>query len=1038
MLGFDAAEHSLVSAMIRRGKLPVLAGLMQRGCTGLLNSPASLYPGAVWPSFYTGRKLPWHGIYHGKQWNANRMCCMVPNNLAGGARPFWELLNGTGIRSCIMDMPLLLGKARPIDGSFISGWATHDPMSAGSAPSSLWREIEREVGSPQMPVENFGPQTVATMQPLCAELLRATEQAQRVMKSLLRRDAWDFACMIFGTAHRAGHYLWDLSELQDPERLEPAQREELESALERVYESVDHSLGEVLADIGSDVVVIIFAAHGMGPNPGWSDFLPAMLDARRAALSQSVARKGLLYSLRQRYATNLLRPLVRAMPPAITAALLPLWSARMFDWKRTPFFPIPMDLSGYVRVNLKGRERDGIVEPGGPYEQICSELEAFFGSLRDSATDAPIVAQTLRAYATTSPDAPHRDGLPDLIVQWGDLPTRGITAVKADGLPGFDYRVPQRLPSGRSGNHRSLGWFVAAGPGVPAGTRLPVQDILDLAPTALHPGQRSRRLCTARACRLKRRNVILDARRDTPGDCCCDVCIVGAGVAGLTLAIELAASQLSVCVLEAGGLKRGEVPQSMLAGEVADGGYPTLHTVRVAGVGGSTNVWAGWCRPLDAIDFEQRAAVPHSGWPFGPEELTPYYARAHAKLDLGPFEYDAACWENVSGAQRLPLPATEIAAVLFRQCKLNIGASHSAAVARSPRVRLLLNANVMRLRFSANGTAVTSVEAATLNGKTFVVHPRVVVVAAGGIESARLLLLSAEASGGCGNENGLVGRYFTEHGYDDSAVFLPADSGRSLKFYFPLTAGGTDAAETVRGAFALSAARLRRDGLLNSVMFFRPAHEAHPVFQNPRVQAALELWDMLRSRAVPDRRLAQACYAAGAPHAILHALWRRYRDRGEMPTRLRVRTLFECAPDPDNRITLGRVRDRLGRPVAKVHWRMRDLDLVSVSRAHELLDAALRSTRLGHLRLQGGGGAGRPPPTPGKHHLGTTRMHRDPARGVVDANSKVHGKDNLFVTGGSVFTTGGFANPTLTVVALTLRLAAHLERIVPRLDHPIQ
>jgi choline dehydrogenase-like flavoprotein len=526
--------------------------------------------------------------------------------------------------------------------------------------------------------------------------------------------------------------------------------------------------------------------------------------------------------------------------------------------------------------------------------------------------------------------------------------------------------------------------------------------------------------------------MISDARREAPRDSLdCDLCIVGAGAAGITLALELAGSNLSICVLEAGGLDYDATLQPMLAGETGDSGYPSLHTARVAGLGGSMRIWAGWCRPLDGIDFEQREAIPHSGWPFGLDELRPYYVLAHEKLQLGPFDYDPAAWEQQSGSQRLPLPENDARSILFRRSPLNFGVSQRAALRASENVRLLTHANVLGLTFSPNGKAVHAVEAATLNDKRFEVRARAVVVAAGGIESARLLLLSAERAGGCGNERDLVGRYFTEHGYEDLAIYVPADA-RSLRFYFPETVAGKDRSQTVRGGFAPSAARMRRDGLLNCGMFFRPAHEAHAVFENPRVQAALELWDMLRSRAVPDRRFAKALYAAGAPHALLLALWRRLGAHGAPFAKLRLRSLFECAPDPSNRVILGDARDSLGRRVAKVQWRMRELDLRSVARTQGVLDASLRSAGLGQLQVRRLGDDGERGVTPGKHHLCTTRMHRDPTQGVADASSKVHGIDNLFVTGGSAFTTGGFANPTLTVVALALRLAAHLDRHLRR------
>jgi choline dehydrogenase-like flavoprotein len=528
--------------------------------------------------------------------------------------------------------------------------------------------------------------------------------------------------------------------------------------------------------------------------------------------------------------------------------------------------------------------------------------------------------------------------------------------------------------------------------------------------------------------------MIVDARQGSErASLDCDLCIVGAGAAGLTLALQLGRSRLSICVLEAGGLDYDGTPQSMLAGETGESDYPPLHTARVAGLGGSMRVWAGWCRPLDEIDFEQREAIPHSGWPFGLDEMKPYYAQAHEKLDLGPFDYDPAAWEKISGTQRLPLAGEDLSSVLFRQCPLNLGVSLRAALGRLQNVRVLLHANVMRLSFSQDGKAVRAIEVATLNGKRFDVRPRTVVLAAGGIETARLLLLSAEGSRGPGNENGLVGRYFTEHGYDNSALYVPADSRRSLHFYFAKAVAGNDKRHVVRGGFAPAAARMRREGLLNCGTYFRPAYEAHPAFEDPRVQAALELWDMLRSRAVPDRRLAKAIYAASAPHSLLLALWCRFSDRGETIARLPVCSLFECAPDPDNRIVLGATRDALGRRVARVQWRMRDLDLRSVARTHELLDASLRSAGLGRLQLRASVHDAGWPRAPGKHHLGTTRMHRDPAKGVVDANARVHGVDNLFISGGSVFTTGGFANPTLTVVALALRLAAHLHRHLNRL-----
>ncbi len=481
LIGIDAAEHTLVQSMIARGKLPGLGELLRQGAHGTLESPADLYSGAVWPTFYSGQRPAWHGIYHNKLWQPARMCCIVPDERTYVARPFWETFSSQGIRSCVVDVPLVLGGPQTFNGVYLNGWATHDAAATHCSPAPLARQLRRKFGAPVMPAENFGSQTARSLEQLCGELLRATEQLQRVGVSLLRRDEWDFACVVFGPAHRAGHYLWDCGEARDVESANIEQRQRLGDAVEQVYAAIDHALSRLLAEC-DDALVIVFSLHGMGPNTGWSEMVPDILDARRAALSQQSVRKGSLYRIRRSLVTHL-RPILRRVPPTVAARLVPLWSSRMFDWPRTEYFPLPMDLTALLRVNLRGRERDGIVAAGPAYDALCAELETFFHSLRDGATEAPIVADIQRTYVNTPRAATHRDGQPDLIVRWRDVRSRDIRRLTSSQLPDFKYVVPKHLPSGRSGNHLPLGWFVARGPGVAAGKRLATHDILDLAPT---------------------------------------------------------------------------------------------------------------------------------------------------------------------------------------------------------------------------------------------------------------------------------------------------------------------------------------------------------------------------------------------------------------------------------------------------------------------------------------------------------------------------------------------------------------------------
>ena len=481
LLGVDAAEHTLVQSMIERGKLPALRELLRQGVSGQLDSPADLYSGAVWPTFYSGQRPAWHGIYHNKLWQPERMCCIVPDAGTYTTRPYWEQFGSHGIRSCVVDVPLVLGRPRTFDGVYLNGWATHDTAATQSWPLPLARQLRRKFGAPAMPAENFGVQTYRSLESLCGDLLRATDQLRQVGLSLLRRDQWDFSCIVFGAAHRAGHYLWDCGEARDIESVDVERRQRLESAVEQVYAAIDHALSELLAEC-ADALVIVFSLHGMGPNTGWSELVPEILDARLAALSQQAARKGSLYRIRRSLVTRL-RPILQHVPAAVAARLVPLWTSRMFDWPKTRFFPLPMDLTAFLRVNLRGRERDGIVPEGAAYDALCTELETFFHSLHDATTKTPIVADVQRTYANTPLAATRRDGQPDLIVRWRDIRTRDVRRLTSSDLPAFECVVPRHLPSGRSGNHLPLGWFVARGPGVAAGKALGMHDILDLAPT---------------------------------------------------------------------------------------------------------------------------------------------------------------------------------------------------------------------------------------------------------------------------------------------------------------------------------------------------------------------------------------------------------------------------------------------------------------------------------------------------------------------------------------------------------------------------
>ena len=483
MLGFDAAGFETIEQLVGEGRLPNLGRLMHDGCFGKLSARADLYAGGVWPCFYTGQATPWHGVFHNKLWRPDAMRAEVPSDDWISARPFWESLSDANLNLCIVDVPMVVDRPKPIRGMYLAGWGTHDLIHPGSSPSSLWPELERRFGSPIMPKEHFGKQTSKSLERLRATLLASTDQMCEIAIDLLDRDSWDFACIVFGAIHRAGHYLWDHSQI-DEQYTERGNADVLAPSLTDVYESADAALGRVLEHVSRDTLVIVFAAHGMGPNPGWSDLLPNILAELERHRSGKSPTRGLLYQLKQLLPFHWIRPILTRLPTSVTDRLVPLWSQTMFDWNETPYFPVPMDHAGYLRINLRGRETQGIVTTS-EYASLCSELERLLRSLRDEASGEPLVADIVRAYEEADADAPARALIPDLIVCWNGRPARSVRRVVSSELPDFAYDVPRFLPSGRSGNHTDDGWFAARGPDVATKVLVARHSVLDLAPTIL-------------------------------------------------------------------------------------------------------------------------------------------------------------------------------------------------------------------------------------------------------------------------------------------------------------------------------------------------------------------------------------------------------------------------------------------------------------------------------------------------------------------------------------------------------------------------
>jgi choline dehydrogenase-like flavoprotein len=475
-----------------------------------------------------------------------------------------------------------------------------------------------------------------------------------------------------------------------------------------------------------------------------------------------------------------------------------------------------------------------------------------------------------------------------------------------------------------------------------------------------------------------------------------DVCIAGAGAAGMTIAMDLRASGLSVILLESGGVQRDAETQRLSVGRMIGINTWDLRAMRIRALGGTTGHWAGWCRPLMPQDFEQRDYIPNSGWPIRYVDLVPWYRRACETVQIGPFTWNAAERAKAMGQTLLPLGATVDQRYYQYSPPTRFARVYGGVLEKAEGVRVVMQANVTDIRLDPESGRVSSLKCQTLTGTTFHVHANRYVLALGGIENARLLLASrSQQKAGVANGHDVVGRYFMEHPHYYDAVGLVRPTKIPLVFYTRIPSDlkrADGSAVRIIGALGLAADVARRERLLNFSVTFQS--------------------DSSISNVGP------------LSHAIVQRLV--VRGRGEFRTEeLSVRA--EQSPIPDSRVRLTEELDALGMPRVALDWRIAPEDDVQMRRGLVILVSELAASGIARGWVPGDASRFVWKQMPGGHHMGTTRMGTDPAVSVVDVNCRAHEVDNLYITGSSVFPTAGDSNPTLTIVALAHRLASTLK-----------
>jgi choline dehydrogenase-like flavoprotein len=521
-----------------------------------------------------------------------------------------------------------------------------------------------------------------------------------------------------------------------------------------------------------------------------------------------------------------------------------------------------------------------------------------------------------------------------------------------------------------------------------------------------------------------------------------DLCIIGSGVAGILLVMELAETYKDICVVESGGWKPDDETQSLY--ELNSIGYPIRkhYQSRIRYFGGSCNIWAGRAMIYNEIDLMSRPWLDNISWPIDFGELDRYYALAAQYLNLPCYDkLKPKNWESKLSEFEINLLRSgnfKANVSLFAKSPARFGynTKYFKKIRNSGNITLYTHSNVVNLQLNESLSRVSHIDVVCLNGVRYTMKPKTVVLACGGLENTRILMASdKQMPGGIGNQNGLLGRYYMDH---PRAVFGRVKLNKKLKLDhllgMPVTGG------KMQLGIGLGDKVQAREGLLNNYVTLEPCYS---IGSMELYEAFVKLMKRLLRKGYSGKRfdfknqemaeIPEMIYLLTPKELLPHFMYytyykysRIFKNAFTNLTHLAIVNYSEQEPNIKSRVYLEREKDKLGMRKLVLDWKLNDRCFNSSLRLMALLDEHFRQYGAGYIE-QDLTQIKELPYTDASHHLGTTRMSANPKNGVVDVNCRVHGIANLYVAGSSVFPTAGHANPTLTIAAMSLRLAAHMK-----------
>ncbi len=472
----DAADKDLIETWSGEGFLPTFRALRERAAWGPTANPTGLFVGAIWPSFWTGLSPARHGRYCFSQLRTGTYDHYDVTPLDTRGEAFWDRLSAAGRRVAVLDVPKTR-LSQGLNGIQIVDWGTHDPdLAFQTWPESLAGEVASLVGPhPVSSCDRYLQHGSGGLPGLAEALVRGVETRARLAEHLLLKGGWDLFLANFAESHCAGHQFWAVHDPSSP-RHDPEAARALGDPLRDVYVSIDAAIGRLLARATEDTAVFVLASHGMGPHYDGTFLLEEML--RRLALPAKPPAP-------RRALAGAAESVWRILPLSVQKLLQPLrgrvkrslgGAVRHPELADLPCFVTPNnDVYGGIRVNLAGREPQGRIQPGPPFEAFCESLTRDLLTFVNLDSGRPLVRRVLRTADLYRGE--RLADLPDLMVEWDrESPIATIYSPKTGVIRGVFGGI-------RTGDHKPEGMLFAFGPGIPPGQLPGPVSIEQFAPT---------------------------------------------------------------------------------------------------------------------------------------------------------------------------------------------------------------------------------------------------------------------------------------------------------------------------------------------------------------------------------------------------------------------------------------------------------------------------------------------------------------------------------------------------------------------------